>query len=320
MLVQLLQTIGYLAALAAAGFLVFRHPWMQRRVFPVFLVLVLQILFPFYFVVRIPTGWESASALGWPLLAALFLLCLVMMAVQGRLGQWFADRPAAAVSQRSSYVLLAALHNAGFVPLPILERVAPDSVLLGMFFYLLAFNLAFWALAVPIIRTGQIDLRHPSVRLKPPLIGMALGFLIALTGAHRLVPQALLDGGLRVGSLALDGALVALGGALAGIRDRISLDREHWVFVGWRMVLYPAVVLLLAALPWPGLHGPLGWGLRVMVVLEAAAPPATQTLVVTRAFGGERQLHYTGGMILFTYLVSLITIPVFVGLAVAWFS
>jgi predicted permease len=122
-----------------------------------------------------------------------------------------------------------------------------------------------------------------------------------------------------VGDLALDGALVALGGALAGIREKVEIDREHWYFGAWRLVLYPAVVLGLVALPWPGLNGPLGWGLRIMFVLEAAAPPATQTMVVTRALGSPEQVHYTGSMILFSYLVALVTIPLFVTLAVAIF-
>lgn len=319
-MLQLLHTIGYLTLLAGAGYAIFRHPWMQRHLFPPYLVLVLSILFPFYFVVRVPTGWDSATALGWPLLVTLFTLCLVMMGVQGWLGQLIGRRRWARVSHPTSYVLIAALHNAGFVPLPILERLAPEGVLLGMFFYLLAFNLAFWALAVPIIQTGHLDLRRIRFRLNPPVVGMAIGFVLAITGAHRLVPAPALDWGLRIGELALDGALVALGGALASIREPMRFNREHWIFAGWRMVLYPAAVLLLVSFPWPGLNGPLGWGLRMMLVLQAATPPATQTLVVTRAMGTADQLHYTSGMILFSYLASLVTIPLFVGLAVAWFA
>jgi predicted permease len=189
-----------------------------------------------------------------------------------------------------------------------------------MFFYLLAFNIAFWSLAVPIIRTGRVNLTSPSVKLNPPLIGLGLGFLVAITGLHHRISEQALNGMLRVGEVALDGALVALGGALAGIREKLHFDREHWLYAAWRMVLYPAAVLLLVALPWPGLSGPLGWGLRMMVVLEASSPPATNTLVVTRAMGTSAQLHYTGGMILFSYLVSLVTIPLFVGIAVAWFA
>lgn len=319
-ILQLLHTVGYLTLLAGIGFVVFRHPWMQRRVFPAYLVLILSVLFPFYFVVRVPTGWESAAALGWPLLVTLFVLCVVMMGLQGWLGQVIGRRRWASVSQPTSYVLIAAIHNAGFVPLPILERLAPEGVLLGMFFYLLAFNLTFWALAVPVIKTGHMDLRRISFRLNPPLVGMGIGFALAITGAHRLVPAPALDWGLRIGELALDGALVALGGALAGIREPMRFRREHWIFAGWRMVAYPAAMLLVVALPWPGLNGPLGWGLRMMLVLQATTPPATQTLVVTRAMGTVEQLHYTGGMILFSYLVSLVTIPLFVGLAVAWFA
>lgn len=316
---QLLQTIGYLALLAAIGFALFRHPWMQRTALRAYLTLILKILFPIYFVVRIPQGWESSAALGWPMLLALFLLCLVMMVMQGALAQRFASRRWAGVSQPSSYILIAAVHNAGFVPLPILERLVPDAVMLGMFFYLLAFNISFWAVAVPIIQSGHIGISRKAFRLNAPLVGMGIGFLLALTGWHGFIPDSILQTAGRIGEISLDGALVALGGALAGIREKMHFSREHWIFLGWRMVLYPLLILVAVALPWPGLGGPLGWGLRTMIVLEAAAPPATQTLVVTRAMGTPQQLHYTGGLILLSYLVSLLTIPVFVGSAVALF-
>jgi predicted permease len=88
------------------------------------------------------------------------------------------------------------------------------------------------------------------------------------------------------------------------------------VFAGWRMILYPTVTLLVLLLPVPGLSGPLGWGLRVMIVLQTVTPPATQTMVVTRALGTPEQVHYTGEMILFSYMVALVTIPLFMSLAV----
>lgn len=320
MIVQLLQTIGYLALLTAIGFVLFRHPWMQRRALPVYLTLILKVLFPIYFIVRIPLGWEAAVVLGWPMLLALFLLCLGMMLLQGALAQRVAAQGWSRVSQRSSYVLIAAVHNAGFVPLPILERLVPEGVMLGMFFYLLAFNISFWAVAVPIIQSGRIGVSREAFRLNAPLVGMGIGFLLALTGWHRLFPAELFRTLGQVGEVSLDGALIALGGALASIRERMQLSREHGIFLAWRMVLYPLVMLLTVALPWPGLGGPLGWGLRTMLVLEAASPPATQTLVVTRAMGSSRQLHYTGGLVLLSYLTSLVTIPLFVAGAVAWFS
>ena len=317
MFIQLLSTLGYLALLAGIGFVVFRPRWMQRHVLPFFLVLVLQILFPFYFVLRLPEGWISADGLGVVFPVAMFIVCLVMMVVQGGVAAWIARRHEDRISDRPSYILLAAVHNAGFIPLPILERLAPDTIIVGMFFYLLAFNLSFWAVAVPIIRTGRIDMRKVRVRLNPPLVGMAIGALLLVTGIYRMIPPRAVAIGKSIGGLALDGALVALGGALASIREPLRFRREHWGFAAWRMVAYPAVMVALSAVPWLWPSGSLGWGLRLAVVLQATMPPATQTMVVTRQIGTAKQLHYTGGMILFAYLVSLVTIPLFVGATVA---
>ncbi|MFW5643747.1 MAG: AEC family transporter [Alkalispirochaeta sp.] len=320
MVSSLVDTLLTLILLAGAGFVAFRHPWMQKNLFPTFLVLVLDILFPLYFVFRIPRGWEDALVLGWPFMMGMFLLSLVSMAVQG----WLAGRVVRWkpewISNPTTFVLLAALHNAGFVPLPIIERLTPGPIVIGMSFYFLAFNLVIWTVAVSVIRTGRFSIRHFRIKPTAALGGLVIGLALSMTGVYRHIPEQVMTIGGHLGNLGLDLALVALGGALAGISEKLSFDREHWFFVGWRMILFPLAVVGLTALPLPVFSGPLGWPIRLVLILEAAVPPATLVLVVTRAYGRPEQLHYTGSMMLFSYLVSLVTIPLFITLAVVLYG
>jgi predicted permease len=308
--------MGFLVLLAGSGFVVFRPQWMQKHVFPKFLVAVLDILFPLYFVFRIPRGWNEAVTLGWPFLLGMFVLGLVSVGVQA----WLAYRAVRFrpqwVSYPTAFILLAAMHNAGFVPLPILSRLAPGPIIIGMAFYFLAFNIIIWTVALSVIQTGRFRLWPFRVKVTPALVGLVLGFLLSVTGGYKFIPENVMVAGSWLGDLGLDLALVAMGGALAGIREKLVFEREHWYFTGWLMVLYPAVVLGITMLPLPIFAGSLGWAIRLVLVLEAAMPPASLVLVVTHAYGKPDQVHYTGSMILFTYLVSLVTVPLFVGLTV----
>ncbi len=312
--------MGLLIFLSGLGFVLFRPRWMQERIFPRFLVVVLDILFPLYFVFRIPRGWDDAIQLGWPFLLGLFFLSLASMALQAWLAIGAVRLRPQWVRQPTTFILLAALHNAGFVPLPILARLAPGPIIIGMAFYFLAFNIVIWTVAISVIQTGHFRLWPFRVKVTPALVGLVIGLVISMSGAYRVIPEPIMVVGSRLGDLGLDLALVALGGALAGIREKLSFDREHWYFAGWRLVLYPIAILGIAALPLPWFTGSLGWAIRLTLVLEAAMPPATLVLVVTRAYGRPEQMHHTGSMMLFSYLVSLVTIPVFVGMAVLFFS
>ncbi len=312
----LLMTMARLTVLAGAGFLVFRPRWSQQHVYPRFIYLTLNVMLPIYFVQRIPNGWASTRVLGPYVIVGFFVLCLVMMALQAGIGIITVRRAPRAVTMRTQFVLLATLHNAGFLPIPILERIVPESILIATFFYLFAFNLVFWSIAAPIIHQGQFSLRSFRFRLSPSLASMIAGFVLAATGWYRFVPESVDRMAGIVGSIALDMILIALGGALAGIHERLRIERQQILFVGVRMFAYPAAMLAVAAIPWPGLSEPaFSWGIRAFLVLEATVPPATQTMVVTRSVGNEAAVHYVGRMILITYLVSLVTIPFFMGIA-----
>ncbi len=311
----LLGTILRLAALAGAGFVFFRHPWMQKHALRPFVFAVLYVLFPFYLVVRIPAGWESAQALSPGFMVFMFLLSPVTLLVAGAFGAGLTRIAGQRISRPGDFVILSAIHNAGFIPLPILERIAPEPIILGMFLYVTAFNASFWAVVAPTIRAGSFSWRNLRVPLNPPIVAIALGFLLALLGVQDWVPARALQTATRIGQLGLDGALVALGASLAGIREPLSLDSDHrWYAVG-RMLVFPALALGLMALPLPGLSGPLGWSIRLLVIMQAAMPPATQTLVLTRAVGKPESVHYTGSMTVFSYAASLLTIPLFVSLS-----
>ena len=252
-----------------------------------------------------------------------FLLGLLTLAVYAGVGRFFAAR--LPVEQPAQWTLLFAVHNAGFIPLPIMDIFAPEAVTVYMFFYLLAFNLTFWTVVANVVQREGGAKAKP-ININPPLIGILTGLFLAATGLYDQLPRFVR---MPIGwaeTVALDAALVMLGGALAGIpKEDLRVRKEFLVFSGIRLVALPAAVLAVLALPvWGRIpflaaNPELLWGLRLVLVLEAAVPPATNSMIATRAFGTARQVHYTASGMITSYLVAAITLPAFLAATIALF-
>ncbi|MFW5812164.1 MAG: AEC family transporter [Alkalispirochaetaceae bacterium] len=323
MYLSLATVVARLILLTLGGFLVFRHPQMQRRLYPPALFLTLNILFPLFFVHRLPTGWEAALSAGWWWMVGFFILGLGTLGTYALLARRLAPRMRP--EQPRQWTLLFAVHNAGFIPLPILDIFAPEAVTIYMFFYLLAFNLTFWTVVAGMVQReggGQGKL----FTVNPPLVGILIGLLLAVTGVYDLIPQIVKLPIRAAEFVALDAALFILGGALAGIpKEDLRIRAEFIRFSLVRLAALPGVVLLIMALPFWQLipifarNEELLWGIRLVLVLEAATPPATNSMIATRAYGTERQLHYTAGGIINSYLFSALSLPLFLALTLALF-
>ena len=316
-------TVGRLIFLTLAGFLLFRPSWSQKKLYPPTLFLTINILFPLFFVQRLPSGWDLAISQGWGWMVGFFLLGLLTLAFYAWLGRFFARR--LPVEQPAQWALLFSVHNAGFIPLPILDIFAPEAVTVYMFFYLLAFNLTFWTVVANVVQR-EGGSKGKLVTVNPPLIGILAGLFLAATGFWEMVPRIVR---LPIGwaeAVALDAALVMLGGALAGIpREDLRIRREFVQFSLIRLLALPAAVLAIVALPvWENIevlarNPELLWGIRLVLVLEAAVPPATNSMIATRAYGTSRQVHYTASGMIASYLFAAVSLPLFLAATLTLF-
>jgi hypothetical protein len=186
-----------------------------------------------------------------------------------------------------------------------------------MFMYALAFNLVMWRVAVPLV-TGEEKLR---IKMNGPLVGVVLGLIVAASGSYGALPGPVTTVLGEAGSFGLDCVLVTLGGILATIpREHITIEPELIRLGVFRFVLYPAVLLLIAALlPLGALAPDIRWGLQVSLVLQGVVPPATSLMLVAKSLGRESDVRYVGSGILFTYPLSFLLIPLFLLLSVALF-
>lgn len=308
------EAVLKLAGLAFLGFALFRIPVMGRRVLKPAIFTVMNILFPLYFLQRLPLGWEEAVSVGSHWLLIYFIAGFVMIGTQVVIAQVLVGARPLHSHQPNSMIALFSIHNAGFIPLPIIEALAPPEVSIYMFMFILAFNIILWTAAVSLVSAGPARF---TLKLNPPLIGLIAGLLLANFDLSGYIPhfvRPLLE---FSGEYALDLMLVMLGAVLATIpRKDLKYRPEFGRLVLLRFVLYPAVFIGIAALlPLHVLSPSMQWGIRLSLILQAAVPPATNLLLVAKIYGTEKQVHYIGTGILITYLSTVITLPIFLVLA-----
>lgn len=318
MLQPIFLVVLRLFGLTLAGYLLFRIPLLRRRILDPFVFVVLNVLFPLYFVHNFPAGWDAAMAVGFQWMIVFFVACIVLMGFQMVLGRFLVYRTRLFQTDHPrELVSLFAIHNAGYLPLPILAVFAPRSLMVYMFFFVLAFNLIFWTIAVSYM-SGHGRLVF---RFNVPLVGIFVGLLLAMFHLYRFVPSFIQIPIEYAGNSSMDLILVALGGVLATIPPAdLRIRREFLQLVGLKMLIFPALFMIaMIFVPLRGLPPQLAFGIRLGVVLQAAVPPATNLMIVAKAFGTEEQVHYTGSGIMVTYLSSLLTLPLFLFLATLLF-
>lgn len=319
-MLPVLNAVFRLVLLAAFGYLLFQPDFMRRRVLTPLVFITINLLFPFYFVTNFGENWDSASAIGASWLIGAALLCGVMMAVQGvYMRRLVGRRFGIPTDHRGEVATLGAIHNAGYIPIPIMQALFGGPIMIYLFFYTLGFNLVFWTIAVALVRGGP---KRFVFRLNAPTAGLLTGILLAATGWYDFIPGLVQDGMAVAGRVSLDLVLVGLGGVLARIRTQAGADRTNWArYVAYRSFAYPAAVLLfLWIIPLDAIPAAVAVALPVGIVLQASSPPATNLMLVAEAYGTHEQVEVFGRGVIVSYLAAAIAIPVFVTLGFLAFS
>jgi predicted permease len=309
---EILQPVLRLFAFTLGGFLVFRIAPIQKHLLRPVVWITTNLVLPFYFIHTLPARWADGAEAGWVWTAIFFGAYFVFLGLQFGLGKLLINRaPLMQTEYPREFLVIFAMHNAGYIPLPIIAALAPPAVTLYLSFYLMAFMFSFFTIGVWIIQ-GAAGTR-PKVPINGPIIGLVVGVIVAATGFYNILPgwaTAPLRFSARIG---LDLIMVVLGGILASIPSRgLRYRREFGGYILYKMLLFPAAVVgVLLLVPLRAMDPELVSGIKLAVVLEAVVPPATNIMVITRAYGTDEQVEYAGGAIIVSYIAAVVIIPVF---------
>lgn len=213
---------------------------------------------------------------------------------------------------RGTALALASFQNNVYLPLPIAVAIVPPSETLKAQFYVGCFVIFFtptlWSLGVMLLagphKSSQA--KPPwKLALNPPFLGALVGIGAKLFMGHWgwVLPQPVTNFLTLMGNGTVPIAMVVLGGLLAEVRSVWDVDAKAvWAVVGIKLVFVPLCCLLF--LTFYPLGDPV---LRLVLMLESAAPPATNISLIVRRYGGETK--FVASTTFITYLLSAVSIP-----------
>lgn len=196
--------------------------------------------------------------------------------------------------------------NAGYMAIPLqLALLGDDGVFYGAV-YVAVFNLVLWTYGVAIMGEGKHSLSLTKVLVNPGIIGVAVGFVLLLTGFT--LPSVLAAPIDHLANLNTPLPMLIIGYYLADTNlSRALRDRSCYLTIALRLLVIP--LLTLGILWLCGVRGTV----LVSAVIGASAPVATATTMFATRY--EREPELSVNLVVVSTLLSVITMPLIVGLA-----
>jgi predicted permease len=298
--------VAQIFALGAMGFYLVRCGIIHEAGLKLLSFLTVNIFFPlfiFYQIIRhfdpvhMPFWW------GFPLinislvLAGLLVAFLVVIRHHSPL--------------KDEFLAVSSLHNAGYIPLLIVMSL-PLGVWAGQVYTCLilsviGFDICLWSIGVWLLtreKSSRMDLRK---MINPPLLSMSAAIIIVLAFGPGIVPEVVLKPIKILGDAAMAVAMIVIGGNLS----LCSLTRGAWTQVTGavlvKLIVLPLITLVVLSIL---KLNPL---ISFVAILQACMPSSITLSIIGRNYETQNQ-DFVNQSIFVTHLLSIITIPVFLGL------
>ena len=319
-----MRTMMVLFLVSLTGFIATRRGWIDHAGVSGLTRLLVDVVVPAKMLTAMLAGLNSQTLSQCGAIIGLFAVwkAAFLLFAMGATRLWPGGKPA----ENRAIWCLSAFQNGIYVPLPLIlalvppEREAEATVYVGG--AVIVMILYQWTLGVWLIRGREENSAKASTRealkgaLNPPLvsiiIGAALAFIppfaeAARTGQGHFLITVPIEAAQLAGSALGPLAMLVLGMMIGECHLGKALKaRTLTIVIGLRLLLSPIVMLALL------LSGFFPWAtplLALVIIVEAASPPATNLSVIARRYGGDWQL--ISSALFITYLLALFTLPAF---------
>jgi len=306
MIIHILSKVGALFLILAVGALVRYKKVITADALGVLSNIVLYVTLPFLFIYVLSSRCIGSTLLSlWPapvMSAAIIFTGWVMALAAAALLRLSPER-------RGTFLFLVSFQNSGFLAIPLAFALFGEDGVLNVIIFNVGFNALFFTFGAWLLSHSKGSIKKDLLKnlmnttMAALLVGVLLGaFCIEL-------PKFLLDAAKMLGDVTIPLAMLVAGAMLAGNGFKKAMYTKEMVsLVFLKLVLMPLVFLL--AVRYVGQAGTL---LGAIVVLQASMPSASLTPLMAKRFGGDYDLAASGVFV--TTLVSIITIPFFMSLA-----
>jgi malate permease and related proteins len=323
-LITSVDIIGQMAILVLTGYLMVKWKWISSQTLSDLTRILINIVIPCSFILSMTRSLDFTLFRQGLILALVATGWIVASWIFGIV--WFRIFPGGSKSREKSVTAMMMIPNSIYLPIPVLLAVMPaslhDQIIVYISITALPSIVFMWTAGVLLLSGSSRPETRERVKLmfNPPVVSLFAGILLTFVPGVRSAalgdPGAFLPlktvfsvMGYLAGILS-PLAMLILGGMIASSRrnQRLRLsDIAPLIMV--RLIAAPAAVYLLVktgALNLPAVA-------YTILIVVAAAPPATNHVLIARRYNGEWEL--VSSLQLIVHVAALVTLPLWLTLA-----
>ena len=212
-----------------------------------------------------------------------------------------------------TFTLSSGIQNYGFIALPVTIALFPGNPgPAGLILvHGLGIEIALWTVGILIV--DQKSGAAWRLLINGPLIAVILGLTLNYSGLHLAVPGTIQRTVEMLGAAAIPISLFMIGATIGRYFSREILQdffRTSFASCFVRLALLPAIIVVIARwLPMPD-------DMKLLVAVQVGMPAAVIPIMVAQLYGGHPETAIK--VVFATTVVSLVTSPLVIGLALQW--
>ncbi len=292
--------------LGALGYILVRKNMLSHAGLDALSRLVIQIIFPAMIFTQLLQNFSFSLYPNW------WIFPLVSLAITacGLLVGFFLLKLIKLKNHKLQFLSLVGFQNSGYLPLAMVASIFSgqelNNIFIYIFLFLLGFDLVAWSLGIYMLtydKEAKFKLRHI---FSPPVIANLSTLALIALGLNKFVPAVVFKPIQMIGNCTLPLALIVVGGNVALIQLK-NIDKQAVsAFLLGKLIILPLLgIWVVLKLGLPQLFG-------FLIVMQLAMPSATSLSVIIRHYKREDALISQG--VFFSHIISLVTIPLFLGL------
>ena len=198
--------------------------------------------------------------------------------------------------------------NSGFVGIPLIQGILGDEYVFYVTMTMVAGTITFWTYGVYLMSGDKGEVSVKKILTNPNLIAVVIGLILFFAPIE--VPYVFSKAIAGMANMNTGLGMVILGATLGASNIGIMLtDTRLYKAILLRLIVVPLVCIpILMFMPVP-------FEVRMVMMIIAAAPAASATSMLALKYGAD--YSYGTGLAIGTTIVSMITMPVVLALAMA---
>lgn len=271
--------------------------------------LVIEITLPLFIFCQFIKEFRFSLYPNWWIFPILSIVLTFLGFVISSFFIWIVKSP----DEKRQFLSLMGFQNSGYLPLPLVAALLPSSEANQMFIYiflfLVGFNLLVWSFGVYLLTYHKARRFEFASLFSPPVVATLVGLLFVSLRLENLIPNFIFRPLKMVGDCTLPLAIFVVGASLAELEFGKKINKLALFFICLtKLIILPLIIMLLLI----NIKLKISYLIALLLIIEAAMPPATSLSVIIRHY--KKEDYLINPAIFIGHIISIVTIPIFLSL------